>query len=86
MRFVEVNKVPTEYLGRGRKDKKRLVDVRLQEFMGMNVKVVRVEYESGEYAYPGSCRTSMYRAVRASGLPIHVIMVDGIVYLERTDM
>jgi hypothetical protein len=86
MRLVEVKDIPHENRGKHSQHKKRLIETHLQEFMAMNVKFVRVEYEPSEYAYPCSCRSSLYNAIRSTGLPVRAVMEDGVIYLMRTDM
>lgn len=58
----------------------------LEEFMRMNVKVVRVDIDAHEYSHPKVCQTTLYFAIKRRALPIKVSMRSDKVYLIRTDM
>ena len=68
-----------------RKAKKNLRGM-LDEFMRMNVKAVRVDFNEKEYAHIHSCDSSFHKAVSAGAYPIDVRMFENCVYLERRDM
>lgn len=83
MRFIEVKELPyQEWRNRPRRDMKSILD----EFMSMNIKIVRVEFEKGEYASGSTAHTCFKDSVRRYALPILVSYIQDNVYLVRTDI
>ena len=81
-----MNFVPVDFLPERRYTTYKKVGTYLQEFMKMNVKTVRVDYSSDEYT-SAQCATTPFRyAINADGYPIKVQIINGDVYLIRTDM
>lgn len=80
MKFVEVKEIPSDkrYTYKGE------MRARLEEFMKMNVPIVRIEnhgYKTFRLAY-----CAFYKAAKKWAFPIDVIMRDGEVYLKRRDV
>ena len=80
MRFVKAEIEKSD-----RRQKKDL-KAELTEFMGMNVKTVRVIYSDDEYVCPTSAALALRTAAKRHSLPIDVIQVNGNVYLRRRDL
>lgn len=80
MKFTVVEELPKK-----RKEYNRLGNY-LEEFMRMNVKVVRVDLGVGEYSCPKVCQSTLYSAAKRRALPIKTSMRANEVYLIRTDM
>lgn len=79
MKFTKVNELP----GKKNTSKFEMRDA-LNEFMNMNVKIVKLEkhgYKNARNAY-----AAFYKAARTWTLPIDVCMRNGEVYLIRRDM
>ena len=58
-----------------------------EEFMKMNVKTAEASFdEKDEYNSVNSAYTSLHRAARRWSKPVEVRMVNGKIYLVRTDM
>lgn len=81
MKFVEVDKIPERF----RATKCNFIE-RLDEFMGMNVKIAKAVPDECEYINTSACRAAFYYACHKYGYPIDVTAVNGDVYLIRTDM
>lgn len=79
MKFVEVNEVPR--MGYKRNELK----VRLDEFMRMRTKTVKVIWE-GTYKSARYASFNISRGVKRWALPIDVRSCKGEVYLIRRDM
>lgn len=80
MKFVKVDEVP---MRRGsRKDLK----ARWDEFMSMNVKIVKVELNEHDYKNANVARSVLTRSVNTYGYPINVTLRDNEIYLVRRDM
>lgn len=80
MKFVEVKEVPETY----RRTCKGELRDRLQEFMNMNLKVVKIEdhrYKSTSAAYK-----ALHCAVKRWVFPIDVTTRKGEIYLIRRDI
>lgn len=58
----------------------------LDIFMSLEMPIVRVELEDGEFKSASSAYGALKRAVRTSGLPVDALLRSGSVYLLRTDM
>lgn len=58
----------------------------LEEFMRMNVKVARVDFDAHEYASAKVCQTTLYTSIKRRALPIKTSVRNNEVYLIRTDM
>ena len=81
MRFVEVNELP-EHIRSTKSNFKH----RLDEFMAMNIKVARVEFDSSEYNSRESCRGAFVSACKRYSYPIRAVGINGDVYLIRKDL
>lgn len=79
MKFVEVKEVP------GRTIKKNLYGY-LNEFMTMDIKVAKVEFNKMEYKTVISAYLCIYRAVQKSRLPLRVMKRNDEIFLVRNDM
>lgn len=79
MKFVEVKEMPR--MGYKRNE----LRARLAEFMRMNVKTVKVEWE-GTYMKAAHAQMNIYRAAKNGAFPIDVRRKRDEVYLIRRDM
>lgn len=79
MKFTEVKEIP-EYSRRYR----GVMRDRLEEFMNMNIKAVKVEdhgYKTPEIAYK-----ALHKATKRWALPIDVVTRKGEIFLIRRDI
>jgi hypothetical protein len=81
MKFVEVKEVPNMLRGR----RYRLTNY-WEEFMKMNVKVVKVDLSEHEYSSIKVARTTFIASIKRGGYPIDVALRKNEVYLVRRDM
>ena len=81
-----MNFTPVDYLPERRYTTYKKVGAYLQEFMKMNVKTARVDYTPEEYTSAQCVSTPFRYAINADGYPIKVQIINGDVYLTRTDM
>ena len=81
MKFVPVNEVPKSRLG-GKYQLKHYLD----EFMKMNVKIVKVDLHEHEYKHPKYAHSGLSTSVKRFGYPIDVHMRNNEIYLVRRDM
>lgn len=58
----------------------------LDEFMKMNVKVVKIEYNEKEYSKSTSCQSAFSKAVKRNGYPVTVTCRNKEIFLIRNDM
>ena len=66
--------------------RKRVLPI-IEEFMKMNIKMMKIEYTKEEYKDANSCNASMWKALRRySNYPVRVRRIAHEVFLERTDM
>lgn len=79
MKFVEVNEVPRK--GHKRNELK----ARLDEFMGMRVKAVEVQWQ-GTYKSASGAASNLYRGAQRWALPIDVCRRGDTVYMIRRDL
>lgn len=79
IKFVEVKEIP------GSKVKKN-VHAYLREFVNMNVKVVKVDFDELDYANAKSAYSSFYKASRYGGYPVTAAMRNGELYLINRDI
>lgn len=79
MKFTVVKEIPE------RTKKKKLLHI-LDEFMNMNVKYAKFEFNENEYKTASSANGNLRKAANNYGYPITVRMVDGVVYFERRDI
>ena len=86
MKLVEVEDIRLIKRVRYKAEHKLPVRDYIEEFMTMNVKAVRVDYEECEYAYPTSCASSFRGSIINNRLPIDVRIINGGVYLIRKDI
>lgn len=80
MKFVVVERLPEKSCG-----KKRLEYI-LEEFMNMNVKFAKFEFNENEYKHANSAYGNLRRAAVKLGLPITVRIRNNEVYFERRDL
>lgn len=57
-----------------------------EEFMRMNVKVVKVDLKEGEYKTPKAAYTVLYKAAKRYAVPVKVHKRADDIYFERTDI
>lgn len=81
MKFVEVGTLPDNA-----KTRRGVMEERLEKFVRMNVKYVKIDYRIDEYTSPTSCRLSFANAAKKYNFPVDVKMINGEVYLIRRDM
>ena len=82
MKFVEVERLP-ENSGRAEyKNNKRM----LNEFMDMNVKFAKLEFDSSEYISARCAYDNLHRSIRNYGFPILIHERKGEIYFERRDI
>ena len=79
MKFVEVKEAPK--MGYKRNE----LQARLNEFMRMRTKTVKVIWE-GTYKSAQGAQCNISRAAKVGGFPIDVRRIKGEVYLIRRDM
>ena len=79
MKFVEVTEVPVKKQYHPLKSK-------WEEFMAMNVKVVKVDLDENEYKTIDGARSVMAISVKRMGYPITVTKRGDEIYLIRRDM
>lgn len=60
--------------------------LKLDEFMSMNVKVVKVELGKGEYTKLGNAQIGLSRAAKRDGYPVNAHVINNELYLIRRDM
>lgn len=65
---------------------KSILNGYLAEFMKMNVKVVKINFNDREYKCASSCQSAFRRAAIAGGYPVTVTARNKEVYLIRRDM
>lgn len=82
MKFVEVERLPRNVRG-GRKS--RLKNI-LDEFMGMNVKFARYEFDEDAYEKVVYGYKSLYNAAKHYGYPVTVHISNNEIYFERRDI
>ena len=58
----------------------------VEEFMKMNVKVVKIDFNEKEYKSPYSCQGSFTKAIKLLGYPITATTRNKEVFLIRNDM
>ena len=75
----------TKYEGELPKRKYHKLEGLLNEFMNMNTKIVKVEFED-EYKSAKTCRDTFAISAKRYCLPIYAQMNNGEVYLIRRDM
>ena len=80
MRFTKVDKLPKFTKGYGARQ------MELMEFMKMEVMCVKVTLAPGEYSNIGVGRTTLQQSAKKAGLPIKARILNGELYLIRTDM
>ena len=79
MKFVEVKELP------GRTIKKDLVAY-VEEFMSMNVKIAKVDFNDREYRSARSAYSSFHKTSHRLGYPISIRMISNELFLVRNDM
>ena len=58
----------------------------VREFMSMNIKIARVDFDEHDYKNTKSACGSFSRAIKDGGFPISVKMIDKELYLIRKDI
>lgn len=80
MKFTRVNEMP-----KGRTSPRSL-DKYFEEFMRMDVKVVKVDFTDHKYASLNNAARTLKVSATRRGYPIDVHNRDGQIYFVRTDM
>ena len=80
MRFTKVEKLPAFKRGYGARQ------MELLDFMNMDVLCVKVTLVPGEFSNIDIARTTLQTSAKRAGLPIKARILDGELYLIRTDM
>jgi hypothetical protein len=80
MKFVKVDEVPKK-----RYSRKGLCNY-WEEFMRMDVKIVKVELSKHDYASPRIAQSTFVSSIKKYGYPIDVMNRNGEIYLVRRDM
>lgn len=83
MKLVVVDELPTVTDKRYHNNN---VGAYLDEFMNMNAKIARLEFNVGEYSRIESARQSVYQSIRTHGFPIKVCVRNRELYLVRKDI
>lgn len=83
MCFVVVKELPETGVNPGEKG---ALKSRLDKFMEMNVKIVKIVLDDDDYCCPVSAHSAFNRACESWAFPIDVKMRKGEVYLVRRDM
>lgn len=63
----------------------RSVTKRLEEFLSMDVKLARIEFDPGEYCSSVSAYSPIQRCIKNNRYPINMFMFEGDIYLQRRD-
>ena len=79
MKFVKINEIPV------RKTRHSLKHM-WEEFMGMNTKIVKIDFTPDEYKSPAVARSVLSRSIKLYGFPIDITQRGDDVYLIRRDM
>jgi hypothetical protein len=79
MKFVEVKEVPN-------KRNYNPLRSKWEEFMAMNIKVAKIDFEGRNYSSVEGARATMAISVKRAGLPITVTRRGDEIYLIRRDM
>lgn len=80
MKFKQVEAIP------GKCSEKRTLRNNWEEFMRMNVKMVKVELAPDEYKSPTVARGVFAVSIKRYGYPIDARLRNGEIYLIRRDM
>lgn len=88
MKFIEVDEYKDIYERRRyyKKGASGRVIKYVEEFMSMNIKAARVEFEDWEYTSSLGCYSAFRQLIFRRQMPIDLKMADGEVYLIRTDI
>jgi hypothetical protein len=82
MKFVKVEGLPEKPERARYKNNKRLLD----EFMDLNVKFAKLEFDKSEYMSARCAYNNMHRSIKVYGYPISIHERNGEVYFERRDI
>lgn len=80
MRFIEAE------IEECRRCQNKNLEQEFEKFMSMNVKTAKVIFTEEEYSCSNAVAVVLRRGVKTHRLPIHVLVVNGNVYLVRRDM
>lgn len=80
MKFQQIDSLPEK-----KRCEYKKLENELEKFMKMDVKYARVDY-GNEYSSPSSAAHTLSLATKQYALPIRVRVINGVVYLESTDM
>lgn len=83
MKFVKVDKLPES---NRRYTSAYKVEARIQEFMNMNIKIARVDYNESDYKSIKTAYTGFKNACKRYVAPIDVKVVNKELYLIRRDI
>lgn len=81
MRFTPINEMPEQIP----KCYKKNNGEHLHEFMNMNVKRAKMEFNDMDYAHSYSAYAATRTSIKYYGLPITAHFINGEIYLVRTD-
>ena len=89
MRFVEVAEVPRRRYKT--KDSRRPEEYHnlkkeLESFLKMDVKTAKVILADGEYVSCSSAQNAIVESIKRFAVPVKARRIDGVLYLERTDI
>ena len=79
MKFTAVKELPSTR-------KYNPLDVYFKEFMAMNVKIAKVDFEDREYTSLKTAQSTLYNSARNRGYPITVAVRNNEIYFVRRDM
>jgi hypothetical protein len=86
IRFIPVEELPEKMSGKVQRVSAKNCHNYVLEFINMNVKMVRIDFDEGDYSNPGSAYRCFFTSVLKYGDPVDVrIRGDG-VYLIRKDI
>lgn len=89
MRFVEVKEIPKRrYKTKDahRPEEYHNLKKELESFLKMDVKTAKVILADGEYVSCGSAQNAIVDSIKRFAFPVKACRIDGVLYLERTDM
>lgn len=79
MKFVEVKELP------GRR-KYNPLDVYFKDFMAMNIKIAKVDFEGNGYKSMKTAQSTLYNSAKKRGYPITIVVRNNEIYFIRRDM
>lgn len=83
--MIQINFYEVDCLPERERVKRKKLERELNKFLKMNVRYAKVN-EGYEYSNTVSARSCICAAISNYKLPVKVHLINGVVYLERTDM